>query len=402
MAMSDRMKVVMMATFLDPDNKAKAGGLSIHAFELSKSLSKSGDLDLTLVTYGDSNKIRLMEGYRFIMIKKGHSYKYLPLIPLLRLMRVMQKEKPDVVHIQGTTFTYFLLYSLAFVPRRTPRVATVHGRPAQEGIVSLWWSESSLKAKLIGWGEGQISRRFDLILCVTARLRDEWKTKFGAHSKADYQVITNGVDPDRYRETGPEASRTKPDAEQLVVVSAKELIPPNGQEYLISAFPAVVRKVPSARLLMAGEGTDRARLQRIAAETGVNDRIGFLGRIANKSMPEFLSRASVFVAPSVRMEQVEDGSSIVVLEAMASGIPVVASNVGGLKDIIVDGKTGVLVPERDPGAIASAILDLYNHPEKARAMGQEGRRYVLREMTWDQLALRHRQLYCDMLAKRRH
>jgi len=388
------LRVATLGTFLNPDRRTD--GFSNHSFNLSRWLSRLEDANVTMVSFGEADETRMLDRYRFIMMRRGWSYKRFPLIPLLRIALILRREKPDLIHIQGTTFTHFLVYALTLSPRNVPKVVTVHGHPAEEGVARGCWKKDSFKAKLIGFGEDLTARSADAILFVTTKLRNEWTVKYGEHNGPDYYTIMNAVDPDEFS--------CKADSNiggvRLVVLSAKALVPPNGQEYLVRAFPRILEAVPDARLLIAGEGPDRFRLERIAAEIGVQSRISFLGCVPNKEMPDLMSRTTIFVAPSIRMGEVEEGSSIVVLEAMASGVPVIATDVGGLVELVSNGKTGILVQERDPGAISDAVLDLYAHPERRKEMARAAREYVLLERTWEQVAFMHMQIYRSLMRKR--
>jgi glycosyltransferase involved in cell wall biosynthesis len=120
------------------------------------------------------------------------------------------------------------------------------------------------------------------------------------------------------------------------------------------------------RLEIAGDGPSRPMLEALAKELNLEDRARFLGRVDD--VPALLGRASMLVLPS-RME----GISLTLLEAMARGLPCVATRVGGNPEVVIDGETGLLVPSENPEALASAIQALGNDPERAAAFGQAGR-----------------------------
>src|SRR4029079_13112466 len=129
-------------------------------------------------------------------------------------------------------------------------------------------------------------------------------------------------------------------------------------------------EVPGAVLAIAGDGTLRDELQRRAHSTGVSDRVRFLGNQSQDGVGEYFAAADVICAPSIRDDSGNvDGLPNVVLEAMASGTPLVTTSAGGTGSVIESGRPGVIVPERDPKAIAIAIRELLAHREAAQQIG---------------------------------
>lgn len=161
------------------------------------------------------------------------------------------------------------------------------------------------------------------------------------------------------------------------------LVPRKGQDRLIAAWPRVVRRVPDARLVIVGPGPLEQRLRRLAARSPCADRIVVTGEVPRGDLPLYLAAANVFAMPSrTRLGGLDiEGPATVYLEAAAAGLPVVVGRSGGAPDTVVDGVTGVTVDGQSPAAVASAVSSLLGDPERARAMGQAGRRRVEREYT---------------------
>jgi glycosyltransferase involved in cell wall biosynthesis len=181
-------------------------------------------------------------------------------------------------------------------------------------------------------------------------------------------VIPNGVDLTRFRGThsptpGPPAEfpRSGP-----ILGSVARLAPKKGQATLIEAAALVLRRRPDATFVLVGGGPQRAELRAHADRLGLDGRLRFLGPVEDP-VP-LLSRMDIFVLPS-HME----GMSNALLEAMAAGRPVVATDVGGNAEVVRDGVTGLLVPPRDAGRLAEALLALLDDPARAGAMGAAGR-----------------------------
>ncbi len=149
-----------------------------------------------------------------------------------------------------------------------------------------------------------------------------------------------------------------------------------GHDELLEVWPDVRRRLPGARLVVAGSGSDLARLRAKAATFDVADAIYFTGQIDPATLGELYRRAAVFAMPSLL-----EGFGLVYPEAMAAGKPCIALLGTAPAEIIVDGETGRLVPQNDPAALGAALVELLANPERARALGEAGRRRYEREFT---------------------
>jgi len=200
------------------------------------------------------------------------------------------------------------------------------------------------------------------------------------------KVVPCGVDVDHFRPDGPadprpqRSGRTRPR-----VLAVARLVERKGVGDIVEALA----HLPEAELVIAG-GPDRAelaadpevcRLRALAERAGVVDRVDFRGRVAREELPALLRSADVAVCVPWY-----EPFGIVPLEAMACGVPVVASSVGGLIDTVTDGATGVHVPPRDPDRLAGAIGALTADPARARALGTAGARRARKRYGWDRIA----------------
>jgi glycosyltransferase involved in cell wall biosynthesis len=197
---------------------------------------------------------------------------------------------------------------------------------------------------------------------IQHKLVDEQRTT------APVSLIYNGVDLDRYDNqeaccTLPEEYGMEPGSQIVGVVARLE--PEKGHPTLLEAWPAVLSAVPSAYLLIVGEGSRRDALEAQARELRIAHRVVFTGR--RDDVPAVTAALDVAVLPSYREAQ-----GMVILEAMALSRPVVASNVGGIPEMIEDGVTGLLVPPHDPDALAAAIIRLLTNHPLADTLGRAG------------------------------
>jgi glycosyltransferase involved in cell wall biosynthesis len=154
-----------------------------------------------------------------------------------------------------------------------------------------------------------------------------------------------------------------------VIACIARLVPKKGVDILLRAMPVIRKRIPNARLLIAGDGPCRADLERLAESLGLTPRVEFRGWIAPERVPDFLNEAAIVVVPSRTVEPF----GIVAIEAMHMARPVVASRQGGLAEVVVDGETGFLVDSPDPAQFAERILALADDFKLASQMGVAGR-----------------------------
>jgi glycosyltransferase involved in cell wall biosynthesis len=194
-------------------------------------------------------------------------------------------------------------------------------------------------------------------------------------------VIRNGIDTARFTYLGP-----APDGP---VVMVGRLVPAKGVDTLLRAAAIVVRQQPEFRLEIAGDGEARPGLEALSAELGLGEHVRFVGNIGD--VPGLLARASAVVLPSL-----SEGISLTLLEAMARGLPVVATRVGGNPEVVEDGVTGRLVPASDPDALAAALLSVWPASDCTREMGRAGRERVERLFDVRRMVAEYETLYLHL------
>jgi glycosyltransferase involved in cell wall biosynthesis len=216
---------------------------------------------------------------------------------------------------------------------------------------------------------------------------------------ARIETVPYGVDTGRFR---PDAGvRAALRAELGVagnaplVAAAGRLVRKKGFEYLIDALV----EVPGAVLAIAGDGTLDAELRQRAQTAGVAGRVRFLGNQPQDRVGQYFAAADAVAVPSVRDDSGNvDGLPNVVMEALASGTPLVTTAAGGIGSVVHDGDTAVLVPERDAGALARALGRILSDRERARGIGERGRTLVERDFGWGRVAERFEAAYARALA----
>src|SRR5439155_23841531 len=186
-----------------------------------------------------------------------------------------------------------------------------------------------------------------------------------------------------------------------VIAVLARLVPFKGIQYFLEAAALIASRVPESRFLVIGDahpGDDgrayRQQLERYADRLGLSQRLVFTG--FRLDVPELLSEVTVSVRPCVSSE----GLSNALLESMAAGVPVVATRVGGNPEVVQDGRTGLLVPPRDPHALANAISRLLEDPGLARRFGRAGRDRVAEHFSIEQMVSKTERLYLGLLERK--
>jgi glycosyltransferase involved in cell wall biosynthesis len=191
-----------------------------------------------------------------------------------------------------------------------------------------------------------------------------------------------GVDTDRYRPARPDA----PDGRILFL---GRLVEKKGAIYLIEAFAKVQRRFPHATLQVAGNGPLRGELEARAAALGVAGSTSFLGEVSEAAKLGLLRGRPVFVLPSVVARSGDvDGLPVTLLEAMAAGCPVLTTDAGGIRDLVDDGRNGLLARQRDAASLADGLETLLADAGKAHGLAEAGLR-TAQAFDWKQVAARH-------------
>jgi glycosyltransferase involved in cell wall biosynthesis len=302
-----------------------------------------------------------------------------------KAMRVAQKRRATVMHGHWV------------VPGGAIAAAA---RPALPLVVSLHGSDVFVAEKTPP-ARAAARRVFRRAGVVTACSADLAARAVALGAPADrLAVVPYGVNTTRFAPSAGGRTRLRQtagiDPATPLVFAAGRLVRKKGFEYLIDALP---RLDPRAALVLAGAGDLDRELRQRAAAAGVADRVRFLGDVAQDDVAAWLAAADVAVVPSVRDDSGNvDGLPNTVLEALASGTPVVATPAGGIGSVIDDGQEGAIVPERDAAALAAAIAGLLSDPGRRARLGAAARARVSARFGWDAAAAAFEAAYDRALA----
>jgi glycosyltransferase involved in cell wall biosynthesis len=218
----------------------------------------------------------------------------------------------------------------------------------------------------------------------------------------DIRVIPMGVDIDFFSASAGRTSGLRHNGKQgRIVLYAGRLIDVKGVEYLIRAFPAVLERQTDAKLLVVGSGPRKEDLISLSESLHLQGKVIFHDAVSQEELVRYYSMAEVFVLPSVTTDEREtEGLGVVLLEAMACGVPVIGSAVGGIPDIIRDQETGLLVRPKDPGDLAEKINRVLIEEDLGQRLSEKGRGFVRERFSWSVIARNYLELFRSVLEKK--
>jgi len=201
-----------------------------------------------------------------------------------------------------------------------------------------------------------------------------------SNGNAEVAVIPNAVDVSAFHPAPKDLELVARYglAGRKVILTLARLEKKKGHDKMIEALPGVLRQVPDAHYLIVGTGEERQRLEQIAVQMGVAERVTFVGGVDQEDLCRFYNLGDLFIMPNRRVNDggVTEGFGIVFLEAGACGKPVIGGNDGGVPDAVDDGVTGYLVDGDNVADIETRVVSLLNDPEQAERMGREGLRFA--------------------------
>jgi glycosyltransferase involved in cell wall biosynthesis len=303
------------------------------------------------------------------------------LVPLFCMALLVQTlilaRRVDVIHAHWSLCG--LIAGLAGRLTGIPVVTTLRGEDVTQAEISV------LFRKAVRW----CSRLNDRIVTVgraMAEKVDRWMSARAVKAA----VIPNGVG------LGFNRMPTMTKGRRFVVTAIGNLIDRKNVDSVVGAFAMFAEHAPSAKLVIVGDGPRRGALEALARNLGQRDRVTFTGALLPDAVPEIVSQCHALVLASR-----SEGRPNVVLEAMAAGVPVVASDIDGVREMIVHGERGLLFPVGDDRQLAAHLRSLMDDPDLARRLAVNARQWVDDQgLTWENAARRYAELYRDVI--RRH
>jgi glycosyltransferase involved in cell wall biosynthesis len=374
------LRVCLVSPYYAPH----VGGVESHVRDLARYLVRQGD-SVTVLTSRFSRMLPALERREGVVVRRVPTLLNVLRTPLMpAVYREVMKGRWDVVHSHSPppVTAYFACTAANTID--VPHVLTHHADdevqlPALGPLIVAVYRESLGRYTFAHSAQVVVSSQ---TYASTSRL--VWNY--------DPQVIGAAIDPSRF---GSHVDGTHvreqlgipPAPEGHMVLFVGRLVPHKGVEFLLEA---VQHMRPSATAVVAGEGPHRGTLQRSARALGIEHRVVFAGGVPHEELPAYYRAADVLVLPSIsRLE----AFGLVGLEAMASERPVVLSDIPGVREVIEDGKEGLLAPPAEPDRLAERVNVLLDDPAMREEMGHRGRERVLRMFTWDVVGAQFRAIY---------
>ena len=363
-------------------------------------------LVVTSPKHGPSNGCEEIEGIRYFRTPARPSRSKLPIVAELRLMWQLSARLREVVRTERVQ----LLHAHSPVLNGIPAlwVARRAGIPVVYEIRAFWEDaavdhgthlEGSLRFRTIRALETWLCRRVDAVGVISEGLAAEVVQR--GIPPAKIFRIPNGVDTElfRPRDADPELVQRWGLQGKAVIGFIGSFYRYEGLDVLVQAFAKLAPEFPKACVLLIGTGEAEDDLRRDARRLGIESRIIFAGSISHAEVSRCYSVCDVLVYPRKSMRLTELVTPLKPLEAMAAGKAVVASDVGGLRELIRDGDTGRLFAAGDADALAATLRSVLAQPEVRSAMGEKARRHVCETRQWARLVGVYQPIYADLLKK---
>ncbi len=358
------------------------GGVTEHVYYLDKCFREAGhEVRIIAPTSEDApnvpdNVIRISTSITSIPFSGSVSRVTLSPRIYLPVKRLLRREKFDVIHIHEPLTPTLSLFVLR------------HSRTVNVGTFHAYREKRHMALETIAPLIQPLVDKLDARICVS----DAALELISYYFPGDYVVIPNGIDVQRFADPGVSPIEKFSDGRPNVLFMGR-LDKRKGFRYLMRAFPYVQEAFPEARLIVAGafDKDDRepfVRYARMHRLTGVK----FVGRVSHEELPRYYKTCDVFCAPSTGFESF----GIVLLEAMAAGKPIVATDIPGYRGVMEDGQEGLMVEPENENALADAITVLLGNEAMRREMGERGRREAAL-YDWPIIAGQILNLYQDLL-----
>jgi glycosyltransferase involved in cell wall biosynthesis len=377
------------------------GGAENHVYSISRELIKRGH-DVQVFTsdlYTEVPFVRIKDpdkSFHGIPVRRFKSYSLkgeMHYVFIPSMLRALMKEKPDLIHTHSYGYFQTNVGAITKLVKRLPFVITPHFHPHW----SMWGGMKRKKLRRVydrAFGRPVLNAA-DMIIGVSGHEMELMKET--GFDKSNIRIIPNGIDFQMF-EPIPEGGvfKNKFGISGEMILYTGRLASNKGLMHLINAVPKVISRFSNATFVFIGEDEgQREFLEDRAKKLGVEKKVIFTGHITDEKLfRSAYSACDVFVLPSEY-----EAFGIVLLEAMACEKPCVATDVGGVPEVIVDDKTGLLVKYGSSNELSDAIIELLKDENKRKSMGRRGRERVKAKFTWPKIVDELEGLYEELLTK---
>jgi len=370
------MKIAILTYMFPPDDVA---GIEIVSQDMSNHLAQRGN-EVYVVTSGKKNVIENpKENITVYRVTKPRTKFLGNPIFWLKIFFALKKIKPDIVHCQAVQmgvpgFLFKKIYE-------KPYIVCGHGDD-----IYLPWKFKRIIAKLV-------FENAETVIALTKDMKKKIES-FGFNVKNIF-VVPNGIELEKFKVLSKINIRKELEIseDKKVVLFVGTLTPRKGIKYLIEALNIVKQKNPNIKLLLIGDGDQKQGLEKLAETLDLKKNISFVGKVENKEIPKYMTASDIFVLPSL-----SEAFGVVNLEAMACGLPIIATRVDGIPDVVKDRENGFLVEPESPNQIAEKILYLLSNDNVRKTISQnnikESNKY-----SWENIIEKIEKIYSGVLNK---
>lgn len=372
-------------------------GIADYTFELTKSLVHHG-VDVDVLTYNEPNT------HSFDCILPNlNVYRVLPNnANYLHICKELKKISPDLIHLQSEPGLYKRMFStFVFFKGATPLITTAHG-------TSISILEFVYKSFMLRW----VYSKSNKIIAHSNSVKQSIK-KFHGIDTQKICVMPLGVNTELFNPSVPSGPfKKKHNIENnFTILFFGFLLHGKGLEYLLEAFKKILSDIPNAKLVIAGGDHPMSTrnifnlkqkkmysntLKKLAKNLQIEDNVLFTGHIPDCDISACLTSADILIFPNIH----HSSQSVVVLQALASGCPIIATNTGSFPEFIIDNDTGILIPPRDSDAIAKEMLRLWGNDKLRHTLGKNARNKVESEFSLNNVSVEIIKIYKDVLSGR--
>lgn len=355
------MKIWQVVPYYPPH----VGGMEYYVERLSEELAARGhDVSVFTSSNNKTQEAYTRNGVKIRTLKIMTKIYNNPISPTL-LTQLMNQEKPDIIHTHQYPIFYSDTAAVVAWTRKIPLIVHVH-------VIS------DAKSPISGFISDKYYSSLGLRTLTTANTiivpSKAYKTKLSnMHINPNkLQVIPYGIDTKKFQNNNGEAFKAKYGLQgSKIILSVGRLNYQKGFQYLIKAMPTVLKQIPNVKLVIVGEGEQLSYLRQLTKSLSLEKSIVFTGAITQTEIPHAYAAADIFVLPSLF-----ESFGISLVEAQASGKPVIATRVGGAPETLIDGQTGFLIDSRDSNKLSISILRLLSDNDLAHKMGINGLEFV--------------------------
>jgi glycosyltransferase involved in cell wall biosynthesis len=367
--MRDRPRILILITL------AEVGGAQTYVAQLLPALTERYEVIVGAHGEGPLKEAARQAGVRFVALRhvRRDLHPARDLLGLAELVALIRRERPDIVHVNSSK-AGVLGRLAALVAGTRVRVFTVHGWAFK--------AYGGARSALYRWADRLMSPLTTVTICVSETERAAGLAARTCRAERTV-VIPNAIDVD-----GAPQARLDGDPPRIMTVG--RLAPPKDPLTLVHALPMLEPRPYS--LAFVGDGPDRRAIEEELRASGLADQVALSGE--RRDVPRLLAAADVFVLSSR-----SEGAPLSILEAMAAGLPVVASDVGGIGELVADGETGLLVPPGDPARLALALARVLDDRALRERLGAAGRARARERFDIDALRSAHLDLYAHELSR---